>query len=260
MLAAHRVDVVREYDACAAALVLGDRVDVVLLPVPVDIDCMRLLRLIRNGIGFTAPAVVLVSAGDVDARAAALARQFGAAGVYSVADVDALAVVVGRELELDPARYRLLLVEDYPDTANLIEQLVDTAGLPLDIEVYRTAAGGWSAWQARRHDLALLDLHLPDYRGDQLMAKMLAVDPSMVCIIASAHIVDPRRAWSESIPLPLQFYRAGAWEQIVKPFTAARLRQALVIAVQHLQSRGGDATKSTPCLRCGEPESLSVQE
>jgi CheY-like chemotaxis protein len=233
VLSAHHVAVAASYDACAEALLVGDAWDVLIIPVPRDVDCQRLLRMIGGAIVFAAPAVVLLAAG-IDAYAIAAARRFAVAGLCGDPKELPEAVVTAHR----PMRYRMLLVEDYPDTVGLISQLLDATGVPVDLEVQRTAAGGWDAWQARRHDLAILDLHLPDYRGDQLMLKMLAVDPSMVCIIASAHIVDPRQSWSSAVPLPLQLYRAGAWEQLAKPFRAVQLRQTLFVALQHLQGRG----------------------
>jgi CheY-like chemotaxis protein len=67
---------------------------------------------------------------------------------------------------------RLLLVEDEPDTALIVERL----GRRLGLEVIHRAdvASAWDCLRAARPDLLLLDLNLPGERGEVLCRRVRA--------------------------------------------------------------------------------------
>lgn len=67
---------------------------------------------------------------------------------------------------MSPGRYRLLLVEDDPADALLIESLLQApAGKLFYITHVTTLADARAALDADAHDVVLLDLHLPDSHG-----------------------------------------------------------------------------------------------
>ena len=62
----------------------------------------------------------------------------------------------------------LLVIEDYPDTVDLIHRILSKQ---FDIETAQDGESGLAAWQARRHDLVLLDVMLPRMSGEQVLDR-----------------------------------------------------------------------------------------
>ena len=72
-----------------------------------------------------------------------------------------------------PARGRVLYIEDYGANVELIEQTLQHAG---DVDLVSAARGdtGLRLAAELRPDLILLDLHLPDADGEQVLARLKA--------------------------------------------------------------------------------------
>ena len=108
---------------------------------------------------------------------------------------------------------RVLYVEDNPANVKLVERILRHAG---DIEVVAVLEGGRAldvavAWQPH---LVLLDLHLPDMPGDDVLAA-LAAHPATAAIpvvIVSADVYQVRVD---------QLRAMGASDYITKPFNVA---------------------------------------
>jgi CheY-like chemotaxis protein len=79
-----------------------------------------------------------------------------------------------------PARGRVLYIEDYGANVELIEQTLRHAG---DVDLVSAARGDTGLRMAAelRPDLILLDLHLPDGDGEQVLARLKA-DPATAAI------------------------------------------------------------------------------
>ena len=75
-----------------------------------------------------------------------------------------------------PERRRILYIEDNPSNVRLVERLLDRRG---DIEIISTMQGRMGISLAREHlpALILLDLHLPDINGDEIL-RQLRDDPA----------------------------------------------------------------------------------
>jgi DNA-binding NtrC family response regulator len=66
-----------------------------------------------------------------------------------------------------------------------------------------------AAVERHRHDVALLDLHLPDQSGIELLAQLKARQPEMEAIMLTAH---------GSIETAIQAMKQGAYDYLTKPF------------------------------------------
>lgn len=97
-----------------------------------------------------------------------------------------------KDVETAPAR--LLVVEDHEINIIVIVELTKHVArelkLDLDISVARTAREAASRWRDERPDVVLLDLHLPDGRGDEVCRQMTEAaaghdKPYVVCVTAS---------------------------------------------------------------------------
>lgn len=108
----------------------------------------------------------------------------------------------------------LLVVEDTPDSLQFLKELLETAGHRVATAV--TGAEAVRACMARRFDLVLLDLVLPDLDGLKVME---AIRGSGIPAVAMSAYLD---RWSED-----EFRRAGFRCRLRKPFKSTELLSAL---------------------------------
>lgn len=103
-------------------------------------------------------------------------------------------VHVRRVKDVGTAPARLLEVEDHEINIIVIVELTKHVArelkMDLDISVARTAREAASRWRDERPDVVLLDLHLPDGRGDEVWRQMTEAaarqdKPYVVCVTAS---------------------------------------------------------------------------
>ena len=102
-----------------------------------------------------------------------------------------------------------MIAEDYLDAIGFVPLCVDTAADALDA----LAGGGFS--------LAVIDVGLPDMRGDDLAAKARQLAPDLPIVVASGF--DPAE-------LRLRFAGDGAVVVLGKPYTERDLRAAIAAA------------------------------
>ncbi len=124
----------------------------------------------------------------------------------------------------DPARgrglTRVLVVEDEPQLAELYAAYLSREGLTA--ELVASGREGLAAAASQAFDVVLLDIKLPDMNGLEVLRSLAghADGPTVIVITALG-----------SINLAVEAMRAGAYDFLVKPFTAERflvtLRNAL---------------------------------
>jgi CheY-like chemotaxis protein len=89
----------------------------------------------------------------------------------------------------------VLYVEDHPINV-LVMQALFTRRPALRLVVATTGQAGWEAALAQRIDLLMLDLHLPDCHGAELLQRLRAV-PALAgvpAVAVTADMVDARLA------------------------------------------------------------------
>lgn len=160
---------------------LNDKVLIVGLDL-VGLDCWQVLRMIRSG-AFCSPDLPVIVTGDARLIAAAepMVREGGA---YLLAEdaLEALSQTVARCLS-GPQKTPVLLVEDNRKTARMVgHRLRDR----FEVEIALTGEAGLRAWRDRRHPLVLLDLVLPDIRGETVLRHILNDDPSQLVVAVTA--------------------------------------------------------------------------
>jgi two-component system sensor histidine kinase/response regulator len=94
-------------------------------------------------------------------------------------------------------------------------------------QVFVAATGeeGWEQVQSGQFDLVLLDVMMPDIGGMELLERIVAFDPDLVCIIITGYA---------TIELAVQAIKQGAYDFIAKPFDANTL---LLTVQQGLERR-----------------------
>jgi CheY-like chemotaxis protein len=123
---------------------------------------------------------------------------------------------------LNPAT--VVYVEDNPANLRLMERIVAQRG---DIRLLTATAGLEGLELVRRHrpDLVLLDLHLPDVDGAEVLRRLQA-DPATATVPVVMVSADATPGQIERL------LAAGAQDYLTKPFDLTRLLEALDMRVE----------------------------
>lgn len=117
---------------------------------------------------------------------------------------------------------RILLVEDNRPLAHTYEEYLKGAGY--DVTIVGTGAAAQQALRQGGFAAAVLDVELPDMTGIDILRFIRRESLKLPAIVITAH---------GSINIAVEAMREGAFDFIVKPFPAARLRVTLQNALQH---------------------------
>ena len=166
---------------------------------------------------------MVVSATYSERIAEATSREYGVNSFLALQQAKDLDEVVrellrgqGREM----TKPSLLVVEDRPDTARLVERILQKR---FSVEVAKDGPSGLDLWRKGHHDLVLLDVMLPGMSGYQVLREILRERPTQAVVIMTAYGTMER---SEELMLE------GAADFIAKPFEAEQLRRVCEIAVR----------------------------
>lgn len=157
---------------------------------------------------------------------------------------------------------RVLIVEDDDDVAALHERLISrTPGFAVAgrAATLRAALQGLTDVEP---DLVLLDMHLPDGSGLDLLRRLRAARPDAFDVIAVTAAAD--------LPSVEQSMRLGVADYLVKPFPPAELPRRLEAYAAGLRSRRGlaeprltqediDRLRAPAPAPAGLPKGLSEQ-
>jgi two-component system phosphate regulon response regulator PhoB len=143
---------------------------------------------------------------------------------------------------------RVLIIEDEPDVARLVEFNLRGAGF--EVERAETAADGLAKLRAAPPDVVVLDLMLPDQSGYEV-CKTLRAEPATADI---GVLMLTARGESEDRILGLE---VGADDYVVKPFVVREvvLRvTALANRIAERRERPAQPPPGRPMITCGEIE------
>jgi diguanylate cyclase (GGDEF)-like protein/PAS domain S-box-containing protein len=200
-------------------------IDVLIVDVDTaDLDGWRLSRLVRSGI-LNCPAdlpIIIIASTWCERIAEVTAREYG---INQLLPMEHLAQLPNTILRLaysentPTTKPRLLIVEDEPDTADLIKRVLAPS---FHIEVASEGDAGLRAWVQGRHDLVLLDVMLPKLSGRDILIEIQSIDPNQPVVIMTAHTTMDQ---AEELML------LGAVDFLPKPFRAEQLRKVCDIAI-----------------------------
>jgi diguanylate cyclase (GGDEF)-like protein/PAS domain S-box-containing protein len=200
-------------------------VDLVIVDVDIpDLDGWRFSRLIRCGIlHCRADLPIVITASTWCERIAEVtAREYGINYLLPLNHLEKLPNIIqqlAHARHYEPPKPHLLVIEDSPDTSDLIERVLAAS---FDIEVTADGAEGLAAWKARRHDLVLLDVMLPTMSGHDILIDIQRTDPNQPVVIMTAHT---------TIDQAEELMLLGAVDFLPKPFRAEQLRKVCDIAI-----------------------------
>ncbi len=133
-----------------------------------------------------------------------------------------MALELGAEPAIQPARACILLVDDEPQIHRFLRPTLEAAGY----EVLRAQTGAEATRLAgaRPPSLILLDLGLPDIDGQDLLVRLRAAAPTPVIVLSARDRAEEK----------IRALDAGASDYVEKPFDIgellARVRVALRVA------------------------------
>ncbi|HCH20255.1 MAG TPA: histidine kinase [Cellvibrionales bacterium] len=221
----HFAVIVEACNGLEAINILGEQVvDLVVTDIAIgQVDAWRLTRLIRsNMLASSAHTKVIVVSSTYSERIAeATAKEFEINRFIPMSRLSDLGEIADNLLQNDNAvvsKARILVIEDYQDTAELVERVLSNR-----FEISHAADGetGLQLWQQHQHDIVLLDLMLPKLSGEAVLREIIKQKPNQSIVMMTAH-GDAKKAGELII--------AGAIDFIAKPFRAEQLRHVCSIA------------------------------
>ncbi len=182
-------------------------------------DAWMLTRIVRSGrfCRESLPILILFD-GNSDQAVRAMVHEHHVRSL-SMSELHRLPQAVDDCVACDP-RPSVLVIEDDESSANLAR---DTLQHLFNVEIADDGARGLTAYQARRHDLILLDLRLPDMPGEEVLQKIRALDPRQPVVVITAHA---------SLDAHAALMLDGATDFIPKPFDITHLRQVCESALR----------------------------
>lgn len=200
-------------------------IDLLLVDVDIpDLDGWRLSRLVRSGIlHCRADMPIIITAHTWCERIAEVtAREYGINQLLPLDHLHRLPELI-THLQQGPQhnsrKPRLLVIEDEPDTADLIKRVLSPN---FDIEVADQGDTGLEAWRLGGHDLVLLDVMLPKLSGRDILIEIQAANPQQPVVIMTAHT---------TIDQAEELMLLGAVDFLPKPFRPDQLRRVCDIAI-----------------------------
>lgn len=123
---------------------------------------------------------------------------------------------------MTPAPKKIVIVEDQPDVADLLEEMLSMDSY--DVVKIHSSSGAVSLIQAEKPDLVLLDIMMPDVSGLEVL-RFMRREPSMqktpVVIVSAKTLAADIRAGLD----------AGATAYLTKPVDLNRLRNTVAQAL-----------------------------
>ncbi len=189
-----------------------------------DMDGWRISRLVRSGLLLCRVDLPIVITAQTwcERIAEVTAREYGINQLLPLEHLQQLPAVVKnltRQKETITPKPRLLVVEDEPDTADLIRRILSGA---FDIEFANEGDAGLRAWVQGRQDLVLLDVMLPKLSGRDILMEIHSIDANQPVVIMTAHT---------TIDQAEELMLMGAVDFLPKPFRAEQLRKVCDIAI-----------------------------
>jgi two-component system, NtrC family, response regulator AtoC len=122
-----------------------------------------------------------------------------------------------------PAPVRLLLVDDEPEVCWIVSRVLGEAGY--EVTTADTARAGLEAFEAKRPDVVLLDLRLPDGDGLDVMQRIRELDESVVVVMLTGY---------GTVESAVRAMKLGAFDYLIKPM---HLEEVRLIVDKALETR-----------------------
>ncbi len=199
------------------------------------IDGWHFCRLLRSPefLGFNKVPILVTSATYAGADIANISSGLGANAFLSLPIAGGLLVEQVRTLlagERTLGLPRALLVDDDTLLLAVLRKAFEANGH--EVTQATTKRGAIEAIAQNRFDLAVMDFHLPDGKGDEILAELRASQPGCACLLMT----------SDTTPhLALKWVKAGASAYLLKPFEPSYLLELCASARREQSHRSTEA-------------------
>ena len=188
-----------------------------------DIDGWRLTRMIRSGVFLSEREipVLLVTESYCERIAEATARMFGINKVVSYQDVAVIPSLLAKfayDKKSLTSHKKVLVIEDTEDTAQLVSRILKNR---FQVDLAEDGIKGLERYNSKEYDIVLLDIMMPRMSGEEVLEKIMSINPEQVVIAMTAH---------GTADLAELLLTRGASDYIMKPFKADQMRQVCEIA------------------------------
>ena len=123
---------------------------------------------------------------------------------------------------------KILLIEDNPGDARLIQELLKETGSQYDINITEKLELGLSLLAVNKVDVVLLDMNLPDSRGLETLIRVVSQFPHIPIVLMTS---------VDDTELAAQAVRLGAQDYLVKgQVDGELLRRSLVYSIERKQA------------------------
>jgi len=210
----------------ALAIIRSQRVDMLISFLDLDdLDGWRLTRLVRSGALNCAASIPILILTEVWCQriAEVTAREYGVNCLLPISRLNELGASVTKCLrgEYVPHRKpRVLVIEDAPDTADLVRRILDRQ---YQVDIVANGEDGLSYWRKNRHNLILLDYMLPNMSGVEILKQIACEAPEQPVVMMTAHA---------SGELAEEVMLLGAVDFLPKPFKPDQLRKVCDLALR----------------------------
>jgi len=135
----------------------------------------------------------------------------------------------------------ILVVDDEPEIRNLVREILEDEGYSVDVA--ENAAAARAARRARRPDLILLDIWMPDVDGVTLLKEWTQEGLTCPVVMMSGH---------GTVETAVEATRLGAYDFIEKPLSLAKLLLTVERALQS-ERQAREAAPKPPAEEVIEP-------
>lgn len=84
-----------------------------------------------------------------------------------------------------PKRFKVLLIDDNENMARLAKMFLEKN---YDVTVANDGQGGLAKIQEASYDVVLLDFHLPDIEGEEMIKKVKSAAPKTLLVVISGDV------------------------------------------------------------------------
>lgn len=133
------------------------------------------------------------------------------------------------------SEFQILVIDDEPDLRTLYELTLLREGYQVDAAA--TIQEAWDLLNAKRYDLVITDMRLPDGSGIDLLKGVRAQQRRERCIVITAY---------GSAENAVESLKAGAFDYLTKPVDLKQFRAVVAAAMQGGITNFGDLSSSAP--------------
>ncbi len=140
-------------------------------------------------------------------------------------------------MSMSTANAQILVVDDEPDLRTLYELTLLREGYR--VEAASSLAEAWQHLQARRFDVIITDMRLPDGLGTSLLLGVRQQQRSERCVVITAY---------GSAENAVESLKAGAFDYLTKPVDLKQFRSVIASAIQDTTANGALPGTTRPVL------------